>query len=68
MTGTRCRGRIQDLENNDTKRSTAEMGDVKNIALIINASNFERQKATIKAAHRSLKQRGGYALYVFLNY
>ena len=44
------------------------MGDVKNIALIINASNFERQKATIKAAHRSLKQRGGYALYVFSNY
>lgn len=44
------------------------MKDIKNIALIINASNFERQKVIIKAAHRTLKERGGYALYVFSNY
>lgn len=44
------------------------MGDTKNIALIINASNFERQKVVIKAAHRTLKERGGYTLYVFSNY
>lgn len=44
------------------------MKDTKNIALIINASNFERQKVIIKAAHRTLKERGGYALYVFSNY
>lgn len=44
------------------------MGDTRNIALIINASNFERQKVIVKAAHRILKDRGGYALYVFSNY
>lgn len=44
------------------------MGDTKNIALIINASNFERQKVIINAAHRILKERGGYTLYVFSNY
>ncbi len=44
------------------------MGDTKNIALITNASNFERQKVIIKAVHRSLKKRGGYVLYVFSNY
>lgn len=44
------------------------MGDTKNVALIINASNFERQKAIVKAAHRILKERGAYTLYVFSNY
>ncbi|MCM1304237.1 MAG: GGDEF domain-containing protein [Lachnospiraceae bacterium] len=44
------------------------MGDTKNIALIINASNFERQKVIVKAAHRTLQERGGYTLYVFSNY
>jgi diguanylate cyclase (GGDEF)-like protein len=44
------------------------MGKAKNIALIINASNFERQKVIIKAAHQILKAKGGYALYVLSNY
>lgn len=44
------------------------MGETKNIALITTASNFERQKVIIKAAHRTLKERGGYTLYVFSNY
>lgn len=44
------------------------MGDTKNIVLIINASNFERQKDIIKMTHRILKSRGGYTLYVFSNY
>ncbi|MDE7044322.1 MAG: hypothetical protein K2O97_04780, partial [Acetatifactor sp.] len=44
------------------------MGDTKNIALIISASNFERHKVIVKAAHRTLKERGGYTLYVFSNY
>lgn len=44
------------------------MGDTKNIALITSASNFERQKVIIKAAHRILKERGGYTLYVLSNY
>ena len=44
------------------------MGITKNIVLIINASNFERQKDIIKMTHRILKSRGGYALYVLSNY
>ncbi len=44
------------------------MGKAKNIALIINASNFERQKVIIKAAHQILKAKGGYVLYVLSNY
>lgn len=42
--------------------------DLKKIALIINASNFERQKNIIKPLHRKLSEMGNYALYVFTNY
>lgn len=44
------------------------MGDTKNIVLIINASNFERQKDIIKVTHKILKSRGGYTLYALSNY
>ena len=44
------------------------MGDTKNIVLIINASNFERQKDIIKVTHKILKSKGGYTLYVLSNY
>ncbi len=44
------------------------MVEIKRIALIISASNFERQKNIVKAVHRTLREMGGYALYVFSNY
>lgn len=44
------------------------MGDVKKIALIISASNFERQKNVVKYIHQYLKKLGGYALYVITSY
>lgn len=44
------------------------MACVKKIALIINASNFERQKNIIKSIHRTFQELGGYALYVFTSY
>ena len=44
------------------------MSDVKKILLIIRASNFERQKNTVRAVHQRLKEMGGYALYVFTSY
>lgn len=44
------------------------MSDVKKILLIISASNFERQKNTVRAVHQMLKEIGGYALYVFTSY
>ena len=44
------------------------MDDLKKIALITSASNFERHKKVIKAAHDKLKRLGKYALYVFSSY
>lgn len=44
------------------------MGDVKRIALITNASNFERQKNIIKSIHQTLRKMGGFTLYVISNY
>lgn len=44
------------------------MAGVKKIALIICASNFERQRRVIHEVHESLKSMGDYALYVFTNY
>lgn len=44
------------------------MSDVKKIALIICASNFESQKNTIKTIHRKLREMGNYALYVITCY
>jgi len=44
------------------------MEDVKKIALVISASNFERQKNVIKYVHQYLKKQGGYVLYVFTCY
>lgn len=44
------------------------MADVKKIALMINAANFERHQNVVKAVHAELKKLGGYALYVFTNY
>ncbi|MBQ7944714.1 MAG: GGDEF domain-containing protein [Lachnospiraceae bacterium] len=44
------------------------MGRVKKIALIICASNFERQKRVVHEVHEALSSMGDYALYVFTNY
>lgn len=44
------------------------MSDVKKIALIICASNFESQKNAIKNIHQKLKEMGNYALYVLTCY
>ncbi len=44
------------------------MGMVKKIALVITASNFERQKRVVHEVHEALKSMGDYALYVFTNY
>ncbi len=44
------------------------MGNVKKIALIISASNFERQKNVVKYIYQYLKKLGGYALYVITSY
>ncbi|MBE5877220.1 MAG: GGDEF domain-containing protein [Lachnospiraceae bacterium] len=44
------------------------MSRVKKIALIICASNFERQKRVVHEVHEALKSMGNYALYVFTNY
>lgn len=44
------------------------MGSVRKIALVICASNFERQKNVIKFVHKRLKELGDYALYVFTCY
>jgi len=44
------------------------MSSVKKIALITSTSNFERHKNTIRAVHRKLKNKGGYALYVLTSY
>ncbi len=44
------------------------MGRVKKIALIICASNFERQKRVVHEVHEVLRSMGDYALYVFTNY
>ncbi len=44
------------------------MSNVKKIALIICASNFECQKNVIKNIHRKLKEMGNYALYVITCY
>ena len=44
------------------------MGKLRKIALIICASNFERQRRIIHEVHEALKEMGDYALYVFSNY
>lgn len=44
------------------------MKDVKKIALVICASNFERHRNIIHATHKKLRMMGGYILYVFTNY
>lgn len=44
------------------------MADIKRILLIISASNFERQKNTVRAVHQALKELGGYSLYVLTSY
>lgn len=44
------------------------MNQPKKIALITNASNFERQKNIVISVHKTLKAMGGYVLYVISNY
>ncbi len=44
------------------------MDRVKKIALVISASNFERQKRVVHEVHEALRSMGDYALYVFTNY
>lgn len=44
------------------------MDNIKKIALIICASNFERQKNIVKYVHQRIKELGGYALYVITSY
>ena len=44
------------------------MDETKKIALVISASNFERQKNIVRSVHRALKSKGNYILYVFTNY
>ena len=44
------------------------MADLRKIALVINASNFERQRRVIHEVHEVLQEMGEYALYVFTNY
>lgn len=44
------------------------MSKVRKIALIISASNFERQKRIVHAVHEELQKMGDYALYVFTSY
>lgn len=40
----------------------------KKIALVISASNYERQKNIVKAVHEKIKQLDNYVLYVFTSY
>lgn len=44
------------------------MENIKRIALITSASNFERQKNIASSMHKTLKSLGGYVLYVISNY
>ncbi len=44
------------------------MENLKRIALITSASNFERQKNIASSMHKTLKSMGGYVLYVISNY
>lgn len=44
------------------------MGKLRKIALIMCASNFERQRRVVHEVHDALKEMGEYALYVFTNY
>lgn len=44
------------------------MSKVRKIALVINASNFERQKRIVHAVHEELQRLGDFALYVFTSY
>lgn len=44
------------------------MGKLRKIALIMCASNFERQRRVVHEVHEALKEMGEYALYVFTNY
>lgn len=41
---------------------------LKKIALVISASNYERQKNIVKAMHEKIKQLDNYVLYVFTSY
>lgn len=42
--------------------------NIKKIALLINSANYEHQKKTIHALRYALRQKGGFALYVFTSY
>ena len=44
------------------------MGKLRKIALIISASNFERQRSVVHEVRQVLKDMGEFALYVFTNY
>ena len=44
------------------------MGKLRKIALLMCASNFERQRRVVHDVHEALKEMGDYALYVFTNY
>ena len=44
------------------------MSEVKKIALVTSASNFERHKHIVKSVHEKLKKLGNYALYVITSY
>lgn len=44
------------------------MGKLRKIALLMCASNFERQRIVVRDVHEALKELGEYALYVFTNY
>lgn len=42
--------------------------EIKKIALIINASNFERQRIVIRTVTEYFRKKGNYAVYVFTSY
>ncbi|MDE6016231.1 MAG: diguanylate cyclase [Acetatifactor sp.] len=44
------------------------MENLKRIALITSASNFERQKNIASSMHKALKSMGGYVMYVISNF
>ncbi|MBQ7918905.1 MAG: GGDEF domain-containing protein [Lachnospiraceae bacterium] len=44
------------------------MGKIRKIALLMCASNFERQRRVVRDVHEALQEMGDYALYVFSNY
>ena len=56
-------------ESNGRLHEVKDMGDrLYKIGLVLSASNYERHRNIIQAVHRTLAEKGSYALYVITNY